>query len=79
MIVCTNILFMATVRTKQNRLSISSPSLSSSSLSSSVSGVAFMKSKTTITAQQGKDAMLECSVRNLASHHTVCYLEFFPR
>ena len=42
-----------------------------SSSSSSSSGVMFMKSRTLITAEEGNDVVLECVVRNLASHHTV--------
>ena len=30
-----------------------------------------MKSRTLIEVKEGKDAVLECGVRNLASHHTV--------
>ena len=38
---------------------------------SSNTGVTFVNSQTSVEVEEGQDAVLECGLRNLASHHTV--------
>ena len=61
LVISSQILLAASVGTEENN----------SSISSSQTRVTFIKSRTLIEVKEGQDAVLECVVRNLASHHTV--------
>ena len=64
-IVYSHTLSAAIVRTVANM------SLASRSSSSPSTRVSFIKSRTVVEVEEGEDAVLECGVRNTASHHTV--------